>query len=410
MKEVAEASYRLLVVDDEPLALNLAKRVFEPETDIEVHSATSPVRGLELSMLHDIDLVIADQRMPEMSGLQFLARLREVRPRAFRILLTAFPDTTVALKAINEGLVYRFILKPWEPEDMRVTVRRALETKRLQDEHERVVTQLKTSYDELVQAEHMAALGRLSAGLGHELSDSVAPLVTSIRSLEAELKRLLAVARSADRSIEQKFGREDIERLKTDVIRAGPDMGGNAEESFAAIRAAGERLEALVRGVESYTVRAEPVPLDINQAVLAAVQLLSNRFGKVIRLERDLRPVPMALCRSSEIMQVVLNLLGNAADAVEKRSNPTVQLRTWHEAGTIRLEIVDNGKGLDPAVALRLFQPFVSTKATGRGSGMGLSICRGIIEGHGGTIEAVSQRGAGTRFTVTLPAIAPGGA
>jgi two-component system, NtrC family, sensor kinase len=290
---------------------------------------------------------------------------------------------------------------------MRVTVRRALETKRLQDEHERVVTQLKTSYDELVQAEHMAALGRLSAGLGHELSDSVSPLLTSIRSMEAELKRLLAVARSADRSIEQKFGPAEVERLKSDVMRAGPDISGNAEESLAAIRAAGERLEALVRGVESYTVRAEPVPLDINQAVLAAVQLLANRFGKVVRLERDLRPVPMALCRSSEIMQVVLNLLGNAADAVEKRSNPTVQIRTWHEAGTIRLEIVDNGKGLDPGVALRLFQPFVSTKTTGRGSGMGLSICRAIIEGHGGTIEAVSQRGSGTRFTVSLPAIAP---
>src|SRR2546427_276881 len=129
-------------------------------------------RALETAMIHDIDLVITDQRMPEMTGLQFLARVREVRPRALRVLLTAFPDTSVALKAINEGLLYRFILKPWEPEDMRVTVRRALETKRLSDEHDRLVNQLKTSYDELVQSEHMAALGRLSAGIGHELKTS----------------------------------------------------------------------------------------------------------------------------------------------------------------------------------------------------------------------------------------------
>jgi signal transduction histidine kinase len=385
VEHVAGASYRLLVVDDEPLALNLTKRVFEPETDIEVHAATSPVRGLEFAMLHDIDLVIADQRMPEMDGLQFLARLRELRPGAFRILLTAFPDTTVTLKAINEGLVYRFILKPWEPEDMRVTVRRALEAKRLQDEHERVITQLKTSYEELVQAEHMAALGRLSAGLGHELSNSVSALLGGIRSLEAELGRLVAAAGPAD--------------------RAGQEMRGNAEASFAAVRVASGRLATLVRGLESYTVRAEPEPLDINQAVLTAIQLLSNRFGKAVRLERDLPPVPMARCRRSEIMQVVLNLLGNAADAVEKRSNATVQVRTAHQGKNIQLEIVDNGKGLDPAVAARLFQPFVSTKAIGRGSGMGLSICRGIVEGHGGTIEAASERGVGTRFTVTLPAI-----
>jgi C4-dicarboxylate-specific signal transduction histidine kinase len=338
-------------------------------------------------MLHDIDLVISDQRMPEMEGLQFLARLREIRPAAFRILLTAFPDTTVALKAINEGLVYRFILKPWEPEDMRVTVRRALETKRLQDEHERVITQLKTSYDELVQAEHMAALGRLSAGLGHELSNSVSALLAGIRSMEAELGPLVAAPR-AD--------------------RAGSDMRGNAEASFAAVRVASGRLATLVRGLESYTVRADPEPLYINQVVLTAIQLLSNRFGKSIHLERDLRPVPMARCRRSEILQVALNLLGNAADAVEKRSDATVQIRTSHEGSKVRLEIVDNGKGLDPAVAARLFQPFVSTKATGRGTGMGLSICRSIVESHGGTIDAVSERGVGTRFTVTLPAIDAG--
>jgi hypothetical protein len=120
----------------------------------------------------------------------------------------------------------------------------------------------------------MAALGRLSAGLARELSDSVAPLLWGIRSMEAELGRLLAVARSADQAIEHKFSRDEVARLKSDVMRAGPDMGGNAEKSLAALRAGGERLEALVRGVESYTIRTEPEPLDINQAVLGAVHLL----------------------------------------------------------------------------------------------------------------------------------------
>jgi len=119
---VPEPSYRVLVVDDEPMALNLVRRVFESESDIDVDATTSAQRGLEVAMLRDIDLVITDQRMPEMEGLQFLARMRELRPRALRVLLTAFPDTAVALKAINEGLVYRFVLKPWDMEDMRVTV------------------------------------------------------------------------------------------------------------------------------------------------------------------------------------------------------------------------------------------------------------------------------------------------
>src|SRR5438105_12136224 len=223
---VSEPSYRLLVVDDEPLALNLAKRVFETESDIALHAATSAVRALEMAMIHDIDLVITDQRMPEMTGLQFLARVREVRPRALRVLLTAFPDTSVALKAINEGLLYRFILKPWEPEDMRVTVRRALETKRLSDEHDRLVNQLKTSYDELVQAEHMAALGRLSAGIGHELRTALEPLHAGIGELGVQVARLVEVGRAATRTIEHGFAPAEQTALKEVVARATGELSG----------------------------------------------------------------------------------------------------------------------------------------------------------------------------------------
>jgi signal transduction histidine kinase len=100
----------------------------------------------------------------------------------------------------------------------------------------------------------------------------------------------------------------------------------------------------------------------------------------------------------------VLNLLGNAADAVEAREGAQVRVRTWREGKKVRIEVADNGPGLDPSVAPRLFQPFVSTKEAGRGTGLGLSICRSIVESHGGSIEAASQADSGARFTVTLPA------
>jgi C4-dicarboxylate-specific signal transduction histidine kinase len=344
--------------------------------------------------------------MPEMTGLQFLARVREVRPRALRVLLTAFPDTSVALKAINEGLLYRFILKPWEPEDMRVTVRRALETKRLADEHDRLVNQLKTSYQELVQSEHMAALGRLSAGIGHELKNAVDPLLASVGSLEVELGRLLETARAANRAVQKSFAPDEVEHLKSCLLRATPDMAGAAEESLGSIRGAGAHLETLARGVQSYTAAVEPEPFDINQAVLSAVQLLSHRLRESVRLERNLQAVPLVRCRGPEITQVVLNLLGNAADAVQRVSEPVIHVRTWHEGASVRLEIVDNGAGLDPGVAQRLFKPFTSPQPSNRTRDLGLSVCKSIIESHGGTIEAAADGARGTRFTVTLPAIA----
>jgi len=400
-------SYRLLVVDDEPMALNLVNRVFEAESDIEVLSTTSAVRGMEMAMLSDIDLVITDQRMPEMDGLQFLARIREIRPHALRVLLTAFPDTTVALKAINEGLVYKFVLKPWEPEDMRVTIRRALETKRLSDEHEKLVGQLKSSHEDLVHAEHMAALGRLSAGLGHELSKAVDPLVAGLGSLETEMGRLLGVAKAAEKAAKAGFAADEVDALKSELLRANPEIVGSAGETLAAVRTAAEALEVLIRGIEQYAVRGEPEPFDINQAVLSAVQLVTHRYKNGIKLERDLQAVPLVRGRGPEITQVVLNLLGNAADAVQQADNPVVHLRTSHHGGKVRIEVSDNGKGLDPAIAQKLFQPFASTKGPRRGTGLGLSICRSIVESHGGTIEATSP-GKGTRFVVTLPAIASG--
>src|SRR5438270_4429941 len=144
-------SYRLLVVDDEPLALNLVQRVFASETDIELRTATSPTKALEEAEQHDVDLVVTDQRMPEMTGLAFLGRLRQIRPDAHRILVTAYPDMEVALSAINDGMVYRFVLKPWDLNDMRVSIRRALEAKRILDEHRKLTAQLKTQFEELVR-------------------------------------------------------------------------------------------------------------------------------------------------------------------------------------------------------------------------------------------------------------------
>ncbi|TMA90277.1 MAG: response regulator [Deltaproteobacteria bacterium] len=219
-------SYKLLAVDDEPMALRMIERVFSAERDVDLRLVTSPAEALEIAEHHDLDVVISDQRMPEMTGLAFLAQLRICRPRAHRILLTAYPELEVVLHAINSGLVYRFVLKPWDLDDM------------------------------------------------------------------------------------------------------------------------------------------------------------------------------------PEIAQVVLNLLGNAADAVEGKRVRTVRVRTWEASGTVHLEISDTGPGIDPAIRTRLFEPFVSTKEVGRGTGLGLSICKQIVEAHGGSISVESEPGNGARFTVALPAAA----
>src|SRR5437868_15109698 len=148
-------------------------------------------------------------------------------------------------------------------------------------------------------------------------------------------------------------------------------MAGSAEESLAALRASVTQLEALARGVRSYTASVEPEPFDINQAVLAAVQLLSHRLRESVRLERKLEAVPLVRCRGPEITQVVLSLLGNAVDAVQRVPEPQIEVRTSHEGSIVRLEVADNGTGLDPRVAQRLLKPLHSPTAGAKGRELG---------------------------------------
>lgn len=378
-------SYNLLVVDDEPLGLNLIERTFAAEADMDVRVATSPVRGLEIAERQELDLVISDQRMPEMDGLAFLSGVRDRRPRAHRILLTAYPEMEVALRAINDGLVYRFVLKPWDLDDMRVTVRRAVEAKRLADAHESMSAKLSAQFDELVRAERLATIGRLSAGIGHELANAATPLLANAELLGDEVERL--------------------RELLPGELQVGESEDPN--DTLAALRAAGTQLQSLIQGLKRAVRDApETAGYDLNQAVLSAVALLRHRFRSSIQLERNLSAVPEVRCRGSEIAQVLLNLLANAADAVESSSVRTVQVRTWEFEGKVHLEVSDSGPGIDPAIKSRLFEPFVTTKQNGRGTGLGLSICKQIVESHGGSISVDSEPGKGARFTVALPAAA----
>ena len=400
-------SYKLLAVDDEPMALRMIERVFSAERDVDLRLVTSPAEALEIAEHQDLDVVISDQRMPEMTGLAFLAQLRICRPRAHRILLTAYPELEVVLHAINSGLVYRFVLKPWDLDDMRVSIRRALEAKRLADDHERLTAQLSAQFEELVRAERLATIGRLSAGVGHELANAATPLLANVELLADEVARLRELFRTAAQAVDSSFKRESLDQLAS-VTRALQARKSDAlDETLAAVRAAGSQLQLLLQGLKRVGRDApEPVPCDLNQAVLSSATLLGHRFKSGIRLERDLSALPAVLGRGSEIAQVVLNLLGNAADAVEGKRVRTVRVRTWEASGRVHLEISDTGPGIDPAIRTRLFEPFVSTKEVGRGTGLGLSICKQIVESHGGSISVDSEPGKGARFTVALPAAA----
>jgi C4-dicarboxylate-specific signal transduction histidine kinase len=225
-----------------------------------------------------------------------------------------------------------------------------------------MTAQLKAQFEELVRAERLAAVGRLSASLGHELANAVTPLVASVELLGDLVPPLCTAFSAATRAVGGGLQGGAASELAASMRGLKAPKPGLVEEMLEAIRAAGAHLQALVQGIKSVARSApEPVPFDVNQAVLSAVSLLGHRFKSGIRLERELSALPAVRCRGPEIAQVVLNLLGNAADAVEGRAVPTVRVRTWEAGGRVHVEVSDTGSGIDPEVLNRLFQPFFTT-------------------------------------------------
>src|SRR3954471_11046814 len=268
---------------------------------------------------------------------------------------------------------------------------------------------LKESETLLVQSEKMSALGQMVAGVAHEVNT---PLAYVKASLEAAQSRAGDAGRLAR---ETRALLELIENESADEFALG--------ERLAAVRnlLADKKLESLDSqlkdGLHGITQIAELVvslkdfsrlergsltAYDVNQGVETTLRIAAPQLGKR-QLKKMLGSVPSITCSPSQINQVVLNLVVNAAQATPESSGSIVVRTSTPDAGHVAIEVADNGRGIPKDVLPKIFDPFFTTKEVGKGTGLGLSICYRIVEAHGGRIEVDSRAGVGTRFTVVLP-------
>lgn len=235
----------------------------------------------------------------------------------------------------------------------------------------------------LMQSEKLAALGKMASGIAHEIN---AP-ITVIAEKTGRMRELLH--RGGDAASDQAI----------------------AEPSaiMEAIEAQVERVRKIVYNMTAFTRRMEPRTdnVDINAVLDQTLSLLQN-YARMNNIETDRHlgaDLPVIVSDQSELQQVFLNLISNAIDAVGK--NGRIELATRRAGETIEIDIRDNGPGIPKANLNRIFDPFFTTRNNGKGSGLGLSITRDIVEKMGGDIFVESTEGKGTRFTVRLPATFP---
>ncbi len=277
--------------------------------------------------------------------------------------------------------------------------------------------QLKESEAQLIQTEKMSSLGQMVAGIAHEINTPLAYVKNSLGSVVGklpEVKELVVETNKLLRLMEDPSPSPERLQAKYAAVRglvnhfaeqqALAELGQLAKDGLYGI----DQISEIVLNLKNFSRldRSKISSFNINEGVESALILAKHEL-KHLKVTKTLGDIPPITCSPSQLNQVFLNLINNAAQAIESSSGEiTVNTRT-EGADHVAVEISDNGKGIPPEIMSKIFDPFFTTKAVGKGTGLGLSISYKIIEQHGGRISVDSIVGQGTRFTIVLPLTPP---
>jgi len=280
------------------------------------------------------------------------------------------------------------------------------------------ITERKMLEKQLIQAQKLRSIGQLASGIAHEINTPTQYVGDNVRFLKDSFEDILAVLRGNDElltaSRDGRVGAELIRRLEGTRERA--DLDYLMAEIPVAIQhtlEGIERISRIVRAMKEFAHpgREEKVSADLNQVIDTTVTVARNEWKYVADMVTNLdRTLPAVFCHPAEIGQVILNVVINAAHAIEdvvkqgRASKGVITIATRRRDGWAEICISDTGSGIPEGIRHRIFDPFFTTKELGRGTGQGLAICYPVIvEKHGGRISFDSEVGRGTSFTIDLP-------
>jgi two-component system NtrC family sensor kinase len=291
-------------------------------------------------------------------------------------------------------------------EDVSRRERAEVELQRRNAELTEVNQRLSMAQEQLLQSEKMASIGQLAAGVAHEINNPIGYVNSNLSSLEGYCKQvfeMLDVYEVAEPSISDAKLSARIAAVKeeTDLRFVREDIAAVMVESREGIT----RVKKIVQDLKDFSrvdARQEWQLVNLHEGIDSTLNIVSNEIKYKADVVREYGELPEIECLSSQLNQVVMNLLVNAAHAIgEKRGRITI--RTGCEGEEAWFEVADNGAGIPAEVQSRIFDPFFTTKPIGKGTGLGLSLSYGIVQKHHGRFEVHSEPGHGATFRVWLP-------
>lgn len=273
--------------------------------------------------------------------------------------------------------------------------------------------EIKASQAHLVQSEKMAALGQMVAGVAHEINTPLGYVGNNVQMAEEMLGQIHGLVTAYDSLFENLLNpaaeQSDVEariqaiavmRQEFDAVSDLADL----TELFADARFGLKQISEIVLSLKNFARvdRAATDQVNLIDNIETALTVGHHHLKNRVTVEKRFEPIPLVPCAPSQINQVLLNLLTNAAQAINHEQGRLL-IRTYTRGEFVCISVEDNGSGIPPEHVSRIFEPFYTTKKVGEGTGLGLSISYRIIKDHGGDIRLATKQGVGTRFEVSLP-------
>lgn len=375
----------LLVADDEPDMLRFLKSQLGPH--YHVLEAVDGQQAIEKASQFLPDIIVLDMMMPEKDGLQ---ACREIRERTSTqsipiILLTARADEETKLAALSAG-ASDFLTKPFSTTELHVRIKNLVESheyqRKLSKQNqvlESTIEQLKETETELVQTEKLASLGRMSAGIIHEINNPLNFATTGLFTLRNKGKYL------------------------------APEQQDEYQEILKDVEEGIKRVKTIVSDLRMFThpETESRDQVDIEEVANAALRFLSNEWKDKVHIELNLSEHQTVWANKNKLIHVLVNLLQNSLDALKEKTfegeKPTIRIEGRLQDGKSLLIVRDNGPGIRPEHLDKIFDPFYTTKDVGEGMGLGLSICYRIVQECEGRITVRTEPGKFCEFALEFP-------
>ncbi|MBP0018574.1 MAG: response regulator [Cyanobacteria bacterium SBLK] len=434
------AKSKVLIVDDDPQNIYILLEILK--NDYAIVAAKNGTKALELATQDPKpDAIVLDVMMPDMDGYALCLALksREETRDIPVIFISALDETLDKVKAFDVGGI-DYITKPFQREEILVRIATHIEMYRLRQRlyHQTVqlaeknqkltrinqdlqaqYCQMKAAQLQLVQAEKMASLGELMAGIAHEINNptgfikaNIEPARTHVQDLFNLIDFLLRECPTNAPHIQNELEEADWEFIRQDL----PKLLDSMSLGIDRICDASNSLRIFSRAD-----RDDKVAFELHDGLDSTLLILKHRTKgnserPAIEIVKNYSNIPEIYCFPGQINQVFMNLLANAIDAIDEanqgktfseiQANPsriTIETKVLEDK-RVRVGIRDSGCGISPATRERIFEQGFTTKEVGKGTGLGMAIAKQIIEEkHGGEIACYSELGKGTEFEISLP-------